>query len=93
MFCVSSGVIELINNRGMVCKSFCVGSFFGEKCAYYKDYLSKVTFRARGDVEVFVINRDDLVTLLNTYDEFALSFVDACKKREEHRATKADGSR
>ena len=28
---VASGTVELINNRGMVCRTYTKGSFFGEK--------------------------------------------------------------
>jgi len=92
IFLVTNGVVELINNKGMVCRTFANGSFFGEKCAFFHNSLSRVSFRAKTDVELFTISRDCILSLLNTYDDFARSFVDACKKREEHRENKKDGS-
>ena len=45
LFMVASGAVEVINNRGMVCRTYGVGSFFGEKCAFYSHYLSTVSYR------------------------------------------------
>ena len=67
---ITSGSVELVNDRGMVCRTFNFGSFFGEKCAFYKDQVSAVSYRARTDVEMLVLPRPVLLALLNAYDEF-----------------------
>ena len=50
-----------------------------------------MSFRAKTDVELLTIEREVLLNLLNTYDQFALMFIDACKKREVQKIQKADG--
>jgi len=87
IFMVASGAVEVINNRGIVCRTYGVGSFFGEKCAFYSNYLSTVSlsYRAKVDCELLSINRNDFVELLNTYSDFADQFVMICQKREDHK--------
>ena len=43
LYLITHGVADLINNKGMVCRSYAMGSFFGEKCAFFSGYLSKVS--------------------------------------------------
>jgi len=91
MFLVASGAVEVINNKGLVVRTYGVGSFFGEKCAFHAHYLSAVSYRAKVDLEVLTIERAVFVDILNTYEEFAETFVMICQKREEHKKG-GDGS-
>ena len=85
IFLVASGAIEVINNRGLVSRTYGVGSFFGEKCAFHTHYLSTVSYRAKVDLEVLTIERNDFVDLLNTYEAFGETFMMICAKREDHK--------
>ncbi|GMI15123.1 hypothetical protein TrVE_jg12093 [Triparma verrucosa] len=85
IFLVASGAVEVINNKGLVSRTYGVGSFFGEKCAFHSHYLSTVSYRAKVDLEVLTIDRNAFVDLLNTYDAFAETFVMICQKREDHK--------
>jgi len=92
IFIVTAGTVGLVNNRGMVCRNYTKGSFFGEKCAFFANMLSNVSYRASTEVEVMCMPRDRLLKLLNNYDDFAEEFIQACEKREDHKVDKLDGA-
>ena len=83
IFLVASGAVEVINSKGLVSRTYGIGSFFGEKCAFHAHYLSSVSYRAKVELEVLTIDRNSFVDLLNTYEEFASTFVMICEKRED----------
>jgi len=85
IFLVASGAVEVINNKGLVSRTYGVGSFFGEKCAFHSHYLSTVSYRAKVDSEVLTIERNEFVDLLNTYEAFGETFMMICQKREDHK--------
>ncbi|GMH67617.1 hypothetical protein TrRE_jg12680 [Triparma retinervis] len=91
IFLVASGAVEVINNKGLVSRTYGVGSFFGEKCAFHSHYLSTVSYRAKVDLEVLTIERNDFVDLLNTYEAFGETFMMICQKREDHKKGDVQG--
>ena len=91
IFLVASGAVEVINNKGLVSRTYGVGSFFGEKCAFHSHYLSTVSYRAKVDLEVLTIERNDFVDLLNTYEAFGETFMMICQKREDHKKGDTQG--
>ena len=91
-YIVTTGLVEVINNRGMICRSIGVGCFFNEKCVFFENEPSAVSYRSKGDVEVLTIHRDDLLHILDSYPIFTSEFVFACKKREELKQEKMDGA-
>jgi CRP-like cAMP-binding protein len=91
IFLVASGAVEVINNKGLVSRTYGVGSFFGEKCAFHSHYLSTVSYRAKVDLEFLTIERNDFVDLLNTYEAFGETFMMICQKREDHKKGDVQG--
>ena len=71
MHIIKTGKVNVINANGKIIRTYTVGSFFGEACYDTSTKMyARESYRAKVDMELCLISRDDMHMLVEAFPEF-----------------------
>ncbi|GMH49839.1 hypothetical protein TrRE_jg11934 [Triparma retinervis] len=91
MHIIKSGKVDVIDKAGQTIKTYTQGSFFGENCGQTEKKYAKHSFRAKVDMEICLISQEDLLALLEAFEDFkeTLDVISTARDLHDRRESKA----
>ncbi|KAJ3105989.1 hypothetical protein HDU97_007173 [Phlyctochytrium planicorne] len=82
MYFIKSGEVVICNDEGVVFVTLSTGSFFGE-IALFEACKRTAAAKAKGNVELCMLKKDDFVQIMDTYPAVAERIRDTIRTRKE----------
>ncbi|KAJ3413939.1 Cyclic nucleotide-gated olfactory channel [Chytridiales sp. JEL 0842] len=82
MYFIKSGQVEIVGDNGIVFVTLSTGSFFGE-IALFEACKRTASARAKGDVELCTLRKEDFEHIMNAYPVVAEKIRQTIRERKE----------